>query len=164
MGERSYRAGSGASPGRALPRSADVQHGLFFKKSERLGLLDLGCQFPGHNSIYRYNDYCQEEFFVIGYNRKDVQRIHLISTGGTIEKIYSETTGSVVNLETKIDRYLKQLRLPDAEIDAISVMNIDSLEMTRQTAKRCSRSSVSASMRRSSSPTAPTPWWRPGCS
>jgi L-asparaginase len=59
-----------------------------------------------------------------------VQRIHLISTGGTIEKIYSETTGSVVNLESKIDRYLKQLRLPDAEIDAVSVMNIDSLEMT----------------------------------
>ena len=59
-----------------------------------------------------------------------VQRIHLISTGGTIEKIYSETTGSVVNLESKIDRYLTQLRLPDAEIDAISVMNIDSLEMT----------------------------------
>jgi L-asparaginase len=63
---------------------------------------------------------------------EDVQLIHLISTGGTIEKIYSESTGSVVNLETKIDRYLKQLRLPDAEIDAISVMNIDSLEMTRE--------------------------------
>lgn len=61
-----------------------------------------------------------------------MQRIHLISTGGTIEKIYSETTGSVVNLESKIDRYLKQLRLPDAEIRAISVMNIDSLEMTQQ--------------------------------
>ena len=59
-----------------------------------------------------------------------MQRIYLISTGGTIEKIYSETTGSVVNLETKIDRYLKQLRLPDADIQAISVMNIDSLEMT----------------------------------
>jgi L-asparaginase len=66
-------------------------------------------------------------------NRRDtVQRIHLISTGGTIEKIYSESTGSVVNLETKIDRYLKQLRLPDADIEAISVMNIDSLEMTHE--------------------------------
>ena len=62
----------------------------------------------------------------------DVRHIHLISTGGTIEKIYSESTGSVVNLETKIDRYLKQLRLPDAAIDAISVMNIDSLEMTQE--------------------------------
>ncbi len=61
-----------------------------------------------------------------------MQRIHLISTGGTIEKIYSETTGSVVNLESKIDRYLKLLRLPGTEIDAISVMNIDSLEMTHE--------------------------------
>lgn len=59
-------------------------------------------------------------------------RIHLISTGGTIEKIYSESTGTVVNLESKIDRYLKQLRLPDAEIESISVMNIDSLEMTHE--------------------------------
>lgn len=65
-----------------------------------------------------------------------MQRIHLISTGGTIEKIYSETTGSVVNLESKIDRYLKLLRLPDAEIDAISVMNIDSLEMTQEDRER----------------------------
>ena len=69
-----------------------------------------------------------------------MQRIHLISTGGTIEKIYSETTGSVVNLESKIDRYLKQLRLPDAEIDAISVMNIDSLEMTHQDREEGARS------------------------
>src|SRR5271165_7190821 len=72
--------------------------------------------------ITRHNDYCQEELFQSVIESKDVQRIHLISTGGTIEKIYSETSGSVVNLETKIDRYLKQLRLPDAEIDAISVM------------------------------------------
>ncbi len=63
---------------------------------------------------------------------EDVQRIHLIATGGTIEKNYSESTGSVANLETKIDRYLKQLRLPDAGIDTISVMNIDSLEMTEE--------------------------------
>ena len=65
-----------------------------------------------------------------------MQRIHLISTGGTIEKIYSETLGSVVNLESKIDRYLKLLRLPDAEIDAISIMNIDSLEMTSEGRER----------------------------
>ena len=68
----------------------------------------------------------------VDFSVPGMQRIHLISTGGTIEKIYSETTGTVVNLESKIDRYLKQLRLPDTEIDAISVMNIDSLEMTPQ--------------------------------
>ena len=37
-------------------------------------------------------------------------RIHLLSTGGTMEKVYSEQTGSVVNDESKIDRYLARLR------------------------------------------------------
>ena len=59
-----------------------------------------------------------------------MQTIHLISTGGTIEKIYSEQTGQVENMGTKIDRYLRVLRLPDAKIEATSIMNIDSLEMT----------------------------------
>lgn len=56
--------------------------------------------------------------------------IHLITTGGTIEKIYSEQTGQVENLVAKIDRYLKQLRLPDVEIEVTPLMNKDSLEMT----------------------------------
>jgi len=43
-------------------------------------------------------------------------RIHLISTGGTIEKTYSEQTGSVENTGSKINRYLQQLRLPDARV------------------------------------------------
>jgi len=38
--------------------------------------------------------------------------IHLISTGGTIEKIYSEQSGAVMNVEGKIERYLSRLRLP----------------------------------------------------
>ena len=42
--------------------------------------------------------------------------IHLVTTGGTIEKIYSEQTGQVENLTAKIDRYLQQLRLPDAPV------------------------------------------------
>lgn len=58
------------------------------------------------------------------------QRIYLISTGGTIEKVYSETTGTVRNESFKLDRYLQQLRLPDLEIDAVRLMNKDSLEMT----------------------------------
>ncbi len=57
-------------------------------------------------------------------------KIHLLSTGGTIEKIYSERSGKVENLETKIDRYLGMLRLPDCEIEAEHLMNKDSLEMT----------------------------------
>lgn len=59
-----------------------------------------------------------------------MQTIHLLSTGGTVEKIYSEQTGQVENMGTKIERYLKQLRLPDLKIHAVSLMNIDSLEMT----------------------------------
>lgn len=57
-------------------------------------------------------------------------KIHLVTTGGTIEKIYSEQTGQVENLGAKIDRYLHSLRLPDAQIDVTPLMNKDSLEMT----------------------------------
>lgn len=56
--------------------------------------------------------------------------IHLLSTGGTLEKLYSEQTGKVENLESKIDRFLRQLRLPDTELQAQHLMNKDSLEMT----------------------------------
>ena len=59
-----------------------------------------------------------------------MQRIYLIATGGTIEKVYSEQTGNVQNLDSKIDRYFRMLRLPDAEIAVTHLMNKDSLEMT----------------------------------
>lgn len=59
-----------------------------------------------------------------------MQRIHLLSTGGTIEKVYSEQSGAVENRAAKLDRYLRMLRLPDAEIRAEHLMNKDSLEMT----------------------------------
>ena len=36
-----------------------------------------------------------------------MQTIHLLSTGGTVEKIYSEQTGQVENMGTKIERYLR---------------------------------------------------------
>ncbi len=56
--------------------------------------------------------------------------IHVITTGGTIEKGYSEQTGSVSNLDSKIDRYLRQLRLPDTDVRVLPLLNKDSLEMT----------------------------------
>lgn len=59
-------------------------------------------------------------------------KIHLVTTGGTIEKIYSEQSGQVENLVAKIDRYLQSLRLPDAQIDVTALMNKDSLEMTNE--------------------------------
>jgi L-asparaginase len=58
--------------------------------------------------------------------------IYLITTGGTIEKTYSERTGAIANVSSKIDPYLKLLRLPDAEINIVPLMNKDSLEMTDQ--------------------------------
>jgi len=59
-----------------------------------------------------------------------MQRIYVISTGGTIEKVYSEQTGAVQNTDSKIDRYFRLLRLPDADIQVTHLMNKDSLEMT----------------------------------
>ena len=56
--------------------------------------------------------------------------IYVITTGGTIEKVYSEKTGEVTNLDSKIDRYLKLLRLPDSDVKIVPLMNIDSLHMT----------------------------------
>lgn len=59
-----------------------------------------------------------------------MQRVHLIATGGTIEKIYSEQRGSVENIDSKIEAYLARLRLPGVQIDTTRLMNKDSLEMT----------------------------------
>jgi len=56
-------------------------------------------------------------------------KINVITTGGTIEKIYSEQTSSVENVDNKIDRYLSRLRVPDCEVRVAPLMNKDSLEM-----------------------------------
>jgi len=65
-----------------------------------------------------------------------MQRIHVIATGGTIEKVYSEQTGNVQNLDSKIDRYFRMLRLPDAAISVTHLLNQDSLEMTEADRER----------------------------
>ena len=57
-------------------------------------------------------------------------KVNVITTGGTIEKVYSEQTSTVENLDSKIDRYLSRLRLPDCEVRVLPLMNKDSLEMT----------------------------------
>lgn len=59
-----------------------------------------------------------------------MQSIYLITTGGTIEKEYSEQMGIVLNNASKIGDYLKRLRLPDCQVRVIPLMNKDSLEMT----------------------------------
>lgn len=57
-------------------------------------------------------------------------KVNVITTGGTIEKIYSEQTSTVENLDNQIDRYLGRLRLPDCDVRVVPLMNKDSLEMT----------------------------------
>lgn len=59
-----------------------------------------------------------------------MQTIYLITTGGTIEKEYSEQLGMVLNQESKVGECLKRLRLPDCDVRVIPLMNKDSLEMT----------------------------------
>jgi L-asparaginase len=61
-----------------------------------------------------------------------MQRIYVLSTGGTIEKVYSEQQGSVYNRESKLDGYLKRLRMHDTEVLVTHLMNKDSLDMTLQ--------------------------------
>ncbi len=58
--------------------------------------------------------------------------LYLITTGGTIEKVYSEQSGTVLNRASKIGEYLKLLRLPDCDIHIVPLMNKDSLEMTEE--------------------------------
>jgi len=55
--------------------------------------------------------------------------VYLLTTGGTIEKAFAERTGSVANLESKIDRHLRHLRLSDYDVNVVPLMNKDSLEM-----------------------------------
>jgi len=59
-----------------------------------------------------------------------MHRTYLLTTGGTIEKVYSEQSGVVENRAAKLEGYLQRLRLPDSEIRTIQLMNKDSLEMT----------------------------------
>ena len=59
-----------------------------------------------------------------------MQRLYVITTGGTIEKIYQEQTGSLANLDSKIEPYFRLLRLPDLQVEITHLMNKDSLEMT----------------------------------
>ena len=57
-------------------------------------------------------------------------KIHVLTTGGTIEKIYSEQSGTVQNVVARINQYIAQLRLPDTQIEITQLLNKDSLEMT----------------------------------
>jgi L-asparaginase len=59
-----------------------------------------------------------------------MRAVYVLTTGGTIEKVYCENAGSVANLESKIDRYLRLLRLSECQVNVVPVMNKDRSEMT----------------------------------
>lgn len=59
-------------------------------------------------------------------------RIALLTTGGTIEKQYNETDGSLRNVGSVLQDVLLHLRLPGATLRHVPVMSKDSLDMTRE--------------------------------
>ena len=63
-------------------------------------------------------------------------KIQVLTTGGTIEKVYSEQSGIVQNSAARIHQYLSRLRLPAIEIEIEQLMNKDSLEMTDEDRQR----------------------------
>ncbi len=59
-----------------------------------------------------------------------MRRITLVTTGGTIEKTYDESSGDLVNRRSIVHRMLEELRLEDTEVNILEVMSKDSLDLT----------------------------------
>jgi L-asparaginase len=60
----------------------------------------------------------------------DIKKLWILTTGGTIEKIYDESEGSLQNRDTIIkNKILQKLRLPYREIQVKSILSKDSLYM-----------------------------------
>lgn len=60
------------------------------------------------------------------------KRIALISTGGTIEKTYDELQGIMTNKLSNLDVMMASLEVRGVEINRVSLMNKDSIEMTSE--------------------------------
>ena len=58
-----------------------------------------------------------------------MHRVHVVTTGGTMEKRYVETDGLMQNTESQIPRCLWRLRLAGTEVTVETLMNKDSLLM-----------------------------------
>jgi L-asparaginase len=58
------------------------------------------------------------------------KKIYVITTGGTIEKIYDEESGTLANRGSVLDEMLRRLRLPYTEIQSYDLLCKDSLQMT----------------------------------
>lgn len=62
--------------------------------------------------------------------REGKLRIAVLTTGGTIEKTYNETDGSLRNVVSVLLHMLTELRTPALDVWQVPVMSKDSLEMT----------------------------------
>ncbi len=59
-----------------------------------------------------------------------MRRISIITTGGTLEKVYDEPTGTLVNRHSNVAHMLSGLRLEDTRLCIHELMHKDSLDMT----------------------------------
>ena len=65
-----------------------------------------------------------------------VQKVSLLTTGGTIEKSYNEFDGSLKNRQSRLkNRLLSRLRLPHTEVRLVELMAKDSLHMNDEDRK-----------------------------
>ena len=65
--------------------------------------------------------------------KKEKKKIIILTTGGTIEKCYSEYDGSLKNRQSRLKKnLLSRLRLPHTEVHLEEIMAKDSLFMTDQ--------------------------------
>ena len=63
-------------------------------------------------------------------------KITILTTGGTIEKTYQESDGSLRNVRSVLDEILAALRLPELETQHVSVMSKDSSDMDERDHQR----------------------------
>jgi len=62
-----------------------------------------------------------------------IQKILVMTTGGTIEKTYCEEDGLLANRTSAVERLiLSKLRLPHTQVQVIPIMNKDSLDINDQ--------------------------------
>lgn len=60
-----------------------------------------------------------------------MQTIYLITTGATIEKVYSAESGALLNSANKVTQYLKTLRLPVCDVQLFPLMSKGSREIVQ---------------------------------
>lgn len=59
-----------------------------------------------------------------------MRHVSIITTGGTIEKVYDERTGELANRRSILGRMLRRLRLEATAVDVVELMSKDSLLLT----------------------------------